>query len=676
MARVNRIAWAALLAGIVLVLLADRAAAQAKAEAKPEAAKAEAAKPDAAKPAPAKPEPAKAEPAKPEPAKASPAKTEPAKTEPAKTPPAKPEVAKPDPAKPEEKPEKVNPAGKLATEQQQVGERYKRLEELLLRMAELSAGTDPRRAALLRKAVAQSKEKLIGAQFEALVEMLKKEELQRAIENQDLVDKDLAALLTLLESENRAKERESEKQRLKNYIKQIVELINQQKGLQGRNAGGDDPKELSGEQGKLAAKTGGLADQIRKNEEGGSKPGSKSGEGAGKPTPGKGAEGEGKGGEKPGTEGKPGDGKPGDGKPTAKPGEGKPTAKPGDGSKTGKPGEGKGGEGKKPGDGKGGDSKGGQGKAGEGKGGQGKGGEGKGGQGKGSEGQGGEGESGEGGGKDQPQDKDQGNPARKRLEAAQKRMDEAKKKLDEAQRKGAGEEQEAAVRELEQAKADLERILRQLREEEIERMLTLLEARFTKMLKMQREVLEATVKLDKVPEMDRSHNHVVESGRLSSKEAEIDLEAEKAMNLLREDGTAVAFPEALEMVRQDIREIVRRLGEAKTDKMTQDSEEAVILALEDMLKALEKAKKEAERRRQQGQQPGQQADPPLVDLIAELKMIRSLQVRINTRTDRYSKMILGEQASNKDLVEAIQRLGDQEQRVHKVTREIEMGKNK
>ena len=96
-------------------------------------------------------------------------------------------------------------------------------------------------------------------------------------------------------------------------------------------------------------------------------------------------------------------------------------------------------------------------------------------------------------------------------------MREAEKKLKEAQRKDAVEKQEEAIRELEQAKADLEEILRQIREEEMERHAGMLEARFRKMLQMQREVYEGTVRLDKVPEPSRTHDHEIESGRLSSR---------------------------------------------------------------------------------------------------------------------------------------------------------------
>ena len=45
----------------------------------------------------------------------------------------------------------LGPAEKLALQERRIAEQYKHLESVLLRMAELSAATDPRRAALLPK---------------------------------------------------------------------------------------------------------------------------------------------------------------------------------------------------------------------------------------------------------------------------------------------------------------------------------------------------------------------------------------------------------------------------------------------------------------------------------------------------------------------------------------------
>ena len=49
----------------------------------------------------------------------------------------------------------------------------------------------------------------------------------------------------------------------------------------------------------------------------------------------------------------------------------------------------------------------------------------------------------------------------------------------------------------------------------------------------------------------------------------------------------------------------------------------------------------------------------LVDKIAELKMSRSLQMRINKRTQLFGEMIKGEQAETPDLLKALDGLADQ-----------------
>ena len=45
--------------------------------------------------------------------------------------------------------------------------------------------------------------------------------------------------------------------------------------------------------------------------------------------------------------------------------------------------------------------------------------------------------------------------------------------------------------------------------------------------------------------------------------------------LLRDDGTAVAFPEAAEQMRDDMQQVVERLAQAKVGKITQSIEEDI-----------------------------------------------------------------------------------------------------
>jgi hypothetical protein len=493
-------------------------------------------------------------------------------------------------------------------------------------MAELNAQTDPHRAALLKKAFEQSKEDLIDVQFESIAELLQKDQLSRAMENQAELDKNLRAILELLLSENRSKRIESEKARIREYLKQLEGIIKLEKDVEARTLGGDDQKRLAGEQGKIAEKTGGLAQQIKEKEEGGTK-----GEG-----------------EKAKLE---------EGKSAEKSKDAKSEGKETKGERKDRKGE------EKDSNGEGKDQKG----------------EGKdqNGEPRPQDGQpsGDQSQSNPGQGEGQPQDQNQSqteNPARKRLEEAKKRMLEAEQKLKEAQKQGAAEKEEQAVRELEQAKAELEEILRQLRQEEIARTLAMLEVRFKKMLQIQIEVYEGTVRLDQVPEADRTHNHEIESSRLSGRELQIVGEADKAILLLREDGTAVAFPEAVEQMRADMQQVVERLAQTKVGQITQSIEQDIIAALKEAIEALKKAQKDQDKKKKKpSQQNGEPQDPPLVDVLAELKMIRALQLRVNNRTERYSKLIEGEQADKPDLLDALGKLSERQERIHRVTRDLQ-----
>jgi hypothetical protein len=541
--------------------------------------------------------------------------------EPAPNPPAGPAAAgSPAAGAAGDKDSELPPNEKLAAQQRHVAERYKRLEEILLRMAELNTVTDPRRAALLKKAAAQSKEKLIDVRFEQLAELLGKDQLSRAIDNQADLNQDLRALLDLLMSENRAKQAELEKARVREYLKQVNEIIRQEKDIQGRTVGGDEMKGLSEQQGKVADKTGGLARDMHQHDQANS--------GSGRPSAGDHGE------KQPGEQGKE------------------------HGRQSGREGQPQPGGAKQPGSAKQPQD---QGKKPQGRGNQ-------------PNGQPDSDENGRQG--EKSSDDSPANPARQRLEAAQQRMREAEAKLKDAGRQGAADKEEEALRELQKAKAELEDILRQLREEQIARMLAMLEARFRKMLQMEEEVYEGTVRLDRVPAQERTHSHEIEASRVSGKQLQVIVELDKALQLLREDGTAVAFPEALGQARDDMQQVTDRLAQVKVDKITQGIEEDILAALREMVQSLKQAQRDAggKKKKQPGQAGGQD-DRPLIDSLAELRMIRALQMRVNTRTARYAKMVQGEQAGNSELVEALQHLAEREQRIYGVTRDLGKGKN-
>jgi len=452
---------------------------------------------------------------------------------------------------------------------------------------------------------------------------------------------DLQKLLDLLLQEDRDKQIESERKRIRKYLTEIKRLIQLQRGIKARTEGGDEAKQLTEAQKRLAESTKKLEQLINATE------GSKSGKSD-----------ESKKSQNSSEQGQP---KDKNGKSTEEKTEDKPSDKPqeGGGKPSGKnsPGQPQEGSQQSP--------------------------SGKSNESPPSQGQGQSQPSQSGGEPSEPSPESPQGPAERaqqRLKKAQQRMQQALERLEEAKRDKATDRQEQALRELEQAKAELERILRQLREEELERMLVLLEARFRKMLDAQVEVYEQTKKLEasqasttaSVPE----HEIEIASGRLDRQERLIVREAERALVLLREDGTTVAFPEAIEQARDDMKNVAKRLGEVKISLITQGLEEDIITALEETLAALQQAIKKARAQKSQPQQSqGNPDEKPLVDQLAELRMIRALQNRINRRTKRYGELLGDQPAVEPDLLEELNTLARRQERIFEATRDLDSGRN-
>jgi hypothetical protein len=567
------------------------------------------------------------------------------------------------------------PAGKQASlnsSQEALQRQYRRFEEGLYRIAESLRKTDPERADLLLRAIGKSKEERIVTQMNELSALLRDKKLGDAIEKQDDLIGNLQTILDLLMSEDRQKELQEEQKRIKAYLEEVNKLIGKEKGNRADNERGVPRDDVEAQQKKIREQTEQLGQKISKddaakNAKSQAKPGSRPAEGQspdksgespdGKPSDPK--EGTPPGdpksdGQKPGENNpgdkKPGENKPGEPKPGDKEGESKPSdAKPGE-SPAGEP---------KPGESKPGESKPGESKPGE---------PSKGAPPSGQPSPSQPGESGQSGPK---------TPGREELERAREAMERALENLKKNKRQDASDDQDDAVAELQRAKEKLEEILRQLREEEKERFLAMLEARFQRMLAMELLVYDGTVKLSRGSSADQSRQSA-RGLQLARQQDEIALEATKAVTLLREEGTAVAFPEAVEMMRDDMRQAVKRLERTDVGEITQSIERDIIDALEEMIDALQKEMEKSKKKdqQQQQQQDGQQQDQELVDKLAELKMLRTLQLRINNRTRRLGREVEGEQAESTEVVDQLQELAERQARVQKATYDISTGRNK
>ncbi|MDE0866882.1 MAG: hypothetical protein OSA98_24145, partial [Rubripirellula sp.] len=265
------------------------------------------------------------------------------------------------------------------------------------------------------------------------------------------------------------------------------------------------------------------------------------------------------------------------------------------------------------------------------------------------------------------------------LKKAIENMKQAEKELEDAKREQATEKQRDAEDNLRAAIDRLEQILRQLREEELLRELAKLEARLRKMAVMQSKVLDDTVTLAATPQEQRNRQTDLKSGDLAFSEKKITLEADRAMLLLREEGSSIAFPEVVSQIRADTATVSDRLGQTKIDAVTQGIQQDILAALDEMITALQKAQRDMEQKQQQQQQGQQQqsgqGEQPLVEALAELKLIRTMETRIKSTTDRYSSLLESGSSTVEDVLPLLQNLSARQNRLYRITRDLVLKRN-
>jgi hypothetical protein len=270
--------------------------------------------------------------------------------------------------------------------------------------------------------------------------------------------------------------------------------------------------------------------------------------------------------------------------------------------------------------------------------------------------------------------------AKKRVQAAKKRMEKAQENLEKKERENAVAEQREAERELREAIDELEKILRQLREEEIERSLVDVESRLRRMLELQKTVREQTEQLANLSEDAKDRTLEIRANKLSIEQSKVVMEGQRALLLLQDEGSSTAFPEALEQVNTDAQTVAKRLTQANVTPSTQAIEDEIIGALEEMLDSLKQVQKNRdEKKKQQQQQQQQQSasdeEEPLVDSISELKLLKTLQLRVNRRTQTLAKQTNNPddavgQTADPGLLGELSDLAERQQKIHGVTRDI------
>jgi hypothetical protein len=225
---------------------------------------------------------------------------------------------------------------------------------------------------------------------------------------------------------------------------------------------------------------------------------------------------------------------------------------------------------------------------------------------------------------------------------------------------------------LQRAIEEIERALAQLREEEREEILAALEARFREILERHRPVTGSTVDL----ETTRAKRVWTRTERLrlteiTEEERKLAELVRKAFDILVEDGTTVIFPNIVAQLRDDMLNVHGLLGKERTDTYTQAIEKDIEKTLEEIIAALERARRDQQQQQAQQQQQQQQQPPrqPLVPNAAELKLLRSAQLRVNERTHSFDRA-RPKGDLDAELQGQVKKISDRQAEVAKMTRDL------
>jgi hypothetical protein len=564
----------------------------------------------------------------------------------------------------------------LSNRQSGIALRYQRLEELLLRRADIEAAENPERSALLRRAARQSRNKFVLEKLRTASESLRTQEFQSAVENQTAAEQELSLLLKLLMSEDRSKRIRDEKERFTKLIKDLKRNLSNQRSTRARTENGADLEDVKKDQESVTKRSEDLKNRISEDNpsdeqsESGEAKSEENSQSQGDDKQSQGDDKQQKKGDSPNDQ-EPEDQKPEDQEPKESD---QPDSKQ-DPSRSSKQGSSESKQSQQKSSQQQSDSQ--QSDSQQSDSQQSDSQQSKSQQSKSQQQQQSQQQSQSESQPAQPQSAEQ--EVEERLQKAIEKMQEAEQELKNAKRERATERQRQAEDNLRAAIDRLERILRQLREEEMQRELARLESRLRKMAAMQAEVLDDTVALASTPPSQRNRQTDLKAGDLAFEEKKITLEADRAMLLLREEGSSVAFPEVVSQIRSDTTSVADMLGQTKIDLITQGIQQDILAALEEMIAAVQKSQRDLEKQRQQSQQgkpsPSGQGEQPLVEALAELKLIRTMETRIKSTTNRYSSLLESGESSIDEL-EPLQRgLADRQNRLYRVTRDLVLKRN-
>ena len=275
-----------------------------------------------------------------------------------------------------------------------------------------------------------------------------------------------------------------------------------------------------------------------------------------------------------------------------------------------------------------------------------------------------------------------GIPGKEDVAKASESMSGASGKLSAGKAGKASENQEEAIENLEKGREKVEQTLEALQEAFRNQLIAYLKQKFTHMLTEQKAASHSTRSLDlklraiglaaaggKAPGIDIKDRQVAQ--QIAARELKLTIVCDDILDVLSEDGTTLVFPEIVTELQADLKHVGGSLGNLQTGKATRMVQKDIEDTLVEILAALEEAaRKPPPPNPNKGRQKqNQNSSAPLLAKSAELKMVRALQIRVNRRTGRFDGTREGEKLSA-EAKNQLQEIGRKQKEIEKLLRKI------
>ena len=270
-------------------------------------------------------------------------------------------------------------------------------------------------------------------------------------------------------------------------------------------------------------------------------------------------------------------------------------------------------------------------------------------------------------------------------ERAVQQAAEASRKAQRAMREGDADE---AQQQQEQAREKLEEAVEELEEEQDrymdlrqEELLFRMKEELTNFLEQQRPITEQTLEYQQTAANGRlSRPARRRVNRLGEEEHTLAGKIELLVNALTDEGNLV-YQAVLTANLEDLREVGRRLAGRSPDVGTFTTllQQDIERRTEQLLEALEREQQRREQERQQGQQQGENRFNPqrekLISLIAELEMLKQLELDTQQATGDLRALVeaRGDDTISEAEVAMIQRLAHRHSEITKLFQQIKAG---